>query len=415
MMHVPGFAPREISTLLIREVIEEHAEDAAMLWRLHERGAGSPIYELRDLELLDERIVAHLDGLLTAGAAGLALARRGLADASPSVVFVVAYLAFSRADMDAIRQIVLVALANARLMDALVAALSWLELRDLESPLQLLRRSERAECRRLAVAVTAAHRVQSEGEFRSAATDPDAELRRRALRAIGETKCPNLAPVLRDALEDPDPQCRFWASWSAALFADQVAAQDAFNAGIDDPELSGFAIEIAMRAGDPGWARGVVRSLAKNPSTLRQAIDAAGALGDPTVIPWLLQMTEQPAVAGVAAHAFAMITGVDLEAAAFKQDAPADAPEAHEDDADMRWPSSKGLAAWWQCEQHRFNPGQRYLGGAPVSPTAAVHVLQNGYQRQRRGAAIELARLRKDAILFPITARADWQRRRLGL
>ncbi len=415
MLHIPGFAPREISTLLNGEVIEEHAEDAGMLWRLHERGVGSPIYELRDLELLDERIVAHLEGLLTAGSAGLALARRGLATDAPGAAFVVAYVAFSLADLDAMRQIVQVALANARFMDALVAALSWLDLKDIESPLRLLRRSERAEYRRLAVAVTAAHRVQSEEEFRSAATDADAELRVRALRAIGETKCSNLVPIVRDRREDPDVRCRFWGAWSAALFGDEVAAEDAFNTGIEDPELSGFAIEIAMRAGDPGWARGLIRSLAKNELTLRQAIDAAGALGDPTVIPWLLQMIEQPAVAGVAANAFAMITGVDLEAAPFKQDAPADAPEAHEDDADMRWPSSKGLTAWWHGEQHRFIPGQRFLAGAPVSEPVALQVLHTGYQRQRRGAAIELARLRKDAILFPITARADWQRRRLAI
>jgi uncharacterized protein (TIGR02270 family) len=415
MLHIPGFAPREISTLLNREVIEEHAEDAGMLWRLHERGVGSPIYELRDLELLDERIVAHLEGLLTAGVAGLALARRGLATDAPGAAFVVGYVAFSLADLDAMRQIVQVALADARFMDALVAALSWLDLKDIESPLRLLRRSERADCRRLAVAVTAAHRVQSEEEFRSAATDADTELRRRALRAIGETKCPNLASVLRDAHEDPDPQCRFWAAWSAALFGDEVAAADAFNSGIEVPELSGLAIEIAMRTGDPGWARELIRSLAKNESTLRQAIDAAGALGDPTVIPWLLKMIQQPAVAGVAAHAFAMITGVDLEAAAFKEDVPADAPEAHQDDADMRWPSSKGLTAWWQQEQHRFIPGQRFLAGAPVNQTVALQVLHNGYQRQRRGAAIELARLSRDAIVFPTTARADWQRRRLAI
>ena len=62
-----------------------------------------------------------------------------------------------------------------------------------------------------------------------------------------------------------------------------------------------------------------------------------------------------------------------------------------------------------------FGQGWVAISGAPVSQTVALQVLHNGYQRQRRGAAIELARLRKDAILFPTTARADWQRRRLGL
>jgi uncharacterized protein (TIGR02270 family) len=260
----------------------------------------------------------------------------------------------------------------------------------------------------------AAHRVQSEEAFRSAATDANPDLRARALRAIGETKCPKLEPLLRGGMQAADADCRFWGAWSLALFGDEHAAADAFAAGIDEPGLSGFAIEIAMRAGEPGWARDLIRSLARNESTVRQAIVAAGAFGDPTVVSWLLQVIHQHELAKVSAEAFAMITGVDLEAAEFKEDPPDDVPEEHDDDTDLRWPSIQGLTDWWQREGHRFSSGQRFLAGKPITETAALEVLRNGYQRQRRGAAIELARLREDAMVFPTEERADWQQRRLG-
>src|SRR3954466_608943 len=105
MLHVPGFRPREVSGLLNLAVIEEHSEDAATLWRMHEHGVRGPLYRLRDLQLLDPRLVAHLDALRVAGAAGTAQARRALATEDPGAVFVVAYLAFSASDTEAMRQI----------------------------------------------------------------------------------------------------------------------------------------------------------------------------------------------------------------------------------------------------------------------------------------------------------------------
>jgi uncharacterized protein (TIGR02270 family) len=328
-------------------------------------------------------------------------------------MFVLAHLAFSTPDTQAMRQVVQLAVAEAQFSDPLVAALAWLDFKDIEQPLRLIGRSESPDHRRLAIAVQAAHRVRAEEDYERGAMDANPALRARALRAIGETKSLALASILNAGTRDPELRCRFWAAWSMALMGDERAGAVAFEAGIGDPVLTGFALEIGLRAGDQAWARAQVQSLAQAESTLRPAIVAAGMFGDPAVVPWLLTMLERPAFARVAAEAFASITGVDLEDARFKQDAPEDAPEEHDDDSDLRWPSPEGLLTWWRSERGRFQPGTRYLAGAPISEAAALHVLRSGYQRQRRGAAIEVARLRKDAILFPTVARADRQQRRL--
>jgi uncharacterized protein (TIGR02270 family) len=413
VLHLPGFSPRQISTLINREIVEEHADNAGALWRMHAHAVDAPLYRLRDLALLDERIVAHLEGLRIAGGAGVQLARRGLASGEPAAVFVAAYLAFLSSDTDAMRQIVQVSMPIPAFTDALIAALSWLEFEVVQEPLRLLARSESSSYRRLAVAVTAAHRVRSEHGFGAAAADADPELSAVALRAIGETKTPNLESVLAGGQQAPEPSSRFWANWSMALFGDDRAAVEAFRVGIEQPALSRKAIEIGMRTADPQWAREQIRSLVRA-GAIRQAIVAAGAFGDPLVVQWLLQMMEHTDLAKPAAESVAMITGVDLEAAEFKRDGPEDPPELPAEDHDLRWPSRDGLTAWWEREQHRFTAGERYLAGRRIGEHEALEVLRSGYQRQRRAAAIELARLRRDAMIFPTTSRADWQQGRLG-
>jgi uncharacterized protein (TIGR02270 family) len=414
MLHVTGFSTQYVSALPNLGVISELAETAGALWRLRERATRAPLYRLRDLALLDGRIGAHLAGVRESGKDGIEALRTGFATEDPGALFVWAVVTLATDGSD-LRRIVSLASADPRYFDALVSALSWLEWNDVQSAVRELHRSNGAVSRRVAIASAAEHRVRSEEGYRHAAVDPDAWLRARALRAIGETKCVALETVLREAAQDDELSCRFWAAWSAALLGDQRAAIRAYELGSTDPHLAAAAIEIGMRIGESAWARDRVRMLARGGGSLRQAIRAAASFGDPAVVPWLLEMLEVPEYARIAAEAVAAITGMDLEEAALKADPPENPPEEHEGDSDLRWPSSQGLADWWRRERHRFAGGERYLAGAPVSMSHAQQVLRSGYQRQRAGAALELARLHEDVVLFPVAAPAQRQQRRLGI
>ena len=68
------------------------------------------------------------------------------------------------------------------------------------------------------------------------------------------------------------------------------------------------------------------RGLAENSETLRGALCAAGALGDPTSIPWLIEQMAASALARVGGESFTMITGVDLA----YDDLDTDKPEGFE-------------------------------------------------------------------------------------
>ena len=409
----PPFSPAGISASFNLPVLEEHVTDAAFLWHLRERAIRAPHYKLSQLALLDGRVIAHLEGLRAAGAGGIDQARFALRELDASTLFVMAYLAFRSHDRQTIRDVMAIALSDAALLDAAVGALAWQPLEALEETMSALSRSGRPEYRRMALAAYAAHRWDPGILVERAADDSDSALRARALRAIGELGRLELAESLRRGLSDPELLCRIWASWSLALLGEPHAPQMLFEQAGRDPQLSRMAIDMAMRTAEPAWGRQLIRELCADDDTLRLAVVAAGSFGDVSVVPWLLELTAQPEVARAAAEAFAMLTGAELELAALKRDAPQDAPPSHEEDEDLRWPNPDGLRRWWSAERARFQSGARYIAGQPVSEGGALHVLRRGYQRQRRGAAILLAHLRRGEILVSTSRRADWQRLQL--
>lgn len=414
-----GFGPAEVSALLNLPVLAEHAQEAAFLWLQRERAAAAPHYRLKHLALLDERVRAHLQALRLAGPAGLQLARRQLADIDGGSLFVAAWLAFDVTDREAMGDAVAIAAgADAALTASLVHALAWHDLATLQPALGRLAGSPRSAHRALALAVRVAHRERAGDAIAQALDDADPALRAQALRAVGTLGLAALRHAVETASDDPDPACRFWALWTRAVAGDAGAAELAYDTGAAASQPAA-ALEIAMRAGPLDWARALVRRLAAEPATQRLAVLAAGELGDPAVAPWLLQLCEDDALGRAAAEAFAQMTGVDLEEPQFRRDAPdastgQPSDAAHPDDSEARWTGADALRGWWQQERHRFRSGVRHLGGQPVGEAAAVQVLRHGTQRQRHGAALELLRLRPDTILFPVTAPAVLQQRKLA-
>lgn len=414
-----GYSPAELSSLLNARVLEEHADEAAFLWALRGRAAFAPHFDLEQLALLDERIVAHLQGLCVAAGTGLQLAMRALGSIDAGTLFTAAWLAWRLQEPEAMRATLSIAASDPALAAPFVSALSWLEPVPLMPLLRRLSASTSAAHRALAFDVLVAGHAANRDDAARALEAPDAGLRARAARAVGELGLMDMLAALERATADRDPACRFWAHWSRALRAGAPAAEQALEAA-DAADLRGPALDIAMRTGEPGWARSVIRCLAQEPGRQREAIAAMGAFGDPATVPWLLRLCEDGALACAAAEAIATITGVDLEAPELRRDAPEPAEgegegePLHPEDRDARWADAAALAVWWRDEQGRFRAGARYLAGQPVSEAAALQLLRAGTQRQRRGAALELARLRPGMPVFHVAARADWQQRRLA-
>jgi uncharacterized protein (TIGR02270 family) len=157
------------------------------------------------------------------------------------------------------------------------------------------------------------------------------------------------------------------------------------------------------------------QALAKNPQTARLAVIAAGVIGDPILVLWLIGQMAAAPLARVAGEAFTMITGIDLA----YDDLDTDKPEGFESgptenpedeniemDPDERlpWPDAALITEWWEKHSNEFQPGVRHLLGKPITIDWMQQVLRIGRQRQRAAAALELAIMQPGVPLFEVRA-----------
>jgi uncharacterized protein (TIGR02270 family) len=410
----------------IPQLLSQHAEEAAFHWLLRDSAVGEPHYSLTDLAKLDGRLDAHLDGLRIAADAGWEIVKGELTWEEPGEVFTGALLAFESGDPLRVEEVLAVSDRSVELARGAISALGWLEYERAYPYLRHLLHSENPVRRRIAVGAIAVHRQDAGPVLGELVRAPEPVVRARALKAVGELGRYDLLGDCRAGLEDEDEECRFRAAWSGAMVGDAAcmgSLQERVAAG---RRWSERACEVAARRLELSQALAWHRYLAAEPKLLHAAAKAAGAIGDPALIPWLLPLMSVDAHARVAGEAFTTITGVDLAYEDLERDrpegfesGPTDDPEdenvAMDPDEDLAWPDPDLAARWWRQNGGRFTPGVRYLLGQPMTPEALVHALRTGKQRQRAAAALEIAFRRPGKPLFEVRARGDWQRRALGM
>ena len=418
-----GFAPREISALVNREVVAQHAEEAAFLWTLRNRAIGEPHYSLKDIAALDERVEAHLDGLRVAGDVGWKFCKANLSNEGPGEVFALTAMAFGGGNREQMRDALNAGCAAPKLRSGLVSALGWLDYSGISQSIRMLLQAKSPLHRSIGIAACAVHREDPGGALTSAVSDVDPVLRARALRAAGEIKRHDLAEDIRSQLQEEDEACRFWAAWSLTLLGKREGMAVLMRCIESNGAFSERALQICLRAMPLPDSRHLVSSLTKNPDSIRLTIMGAGIVGDPVSIPWLIKRMETPELARLAGESFTMITGIDLAYHDLNQDPPVE-PGGESDElgeevapldyeSNLPWPSAPLVAQWWKQNQHAFSADTRHLGGKPISPQSVMEVLLNGKQRLRAGAALELALLNPDYVLFEVRAHGAWQQRSL--
>lgn len=415
-----GFTPSELTSLVRRHVLEEHASEAAFLWQQREAAVLAPHFRLSHLERLDARLQAHLAGLRTAGEEGLRAAQRVADPEDIGSLFVLARCALDGQDPGAMREAVSVALSARGGHEAVAAALGWGLPARMQPLVDRLAASTVADYRAIASRASAlmgpATR-QEPGTIRQWTGDADPVVRAHGLRAIGVRGEPSLLPLAEQSLNDPVPACGFTAAWSLALRGDEAAARHLLAIGPDLPSaFAREAVELAVRRASSEDARSAIRQWAASAETRRLAVLAVGAFGDCVSVPWLLDCCDDERLAPLAGEAFSTITGADLRYLDLDRDPPEHLdPEAlPKEDRELPWPDRSRLASWWQAHHRAFLAGQRYLAGQTITAPHLAAVLRTGYQRQRAAAAIELAALFPEAPLFPVRMRADRQRRALA-
>lgn len=410
---------------IIPNILEQHSEEAAFNWLLRDIAVSEPHYNLADLAYLDDRVEANIDGLRIAGDAGWDICQEAMGIGEPGEIFTTGVLAFESqipkrmdAMLDAVEE-------DVELQRALCSALGWIEFHQMAAPANKILAADPAFLKRIGLSIHAIHRQDIGPALSTYISDPDPLIRSRALKAVGELGRHDLLAMVVDSFDDKDEKCRFYAAWSAVLLGS--------NTGIDPLQrvleaksvYEQRACELAVRKMDNGEAVQWLDELGRHASSIRLAINGYGALGNPKAIPRLIEMMPVPELARPAGEAFSMITGVDIAYEDLETDPPEDfhagPTEDPEDedvdmdpDEDLPWPDPELIGAWWHKNQISFQSGKRYLAGHPISSENCLHVLRDGFQRQRMAAALELALLHPDQPLFEVRAPGYRQQRLLA-
>jgi len=405
--------------MIIENIISQHAEESAFLWLLRDDAVKAPHYNLKDLKALEGRVEAHLDGLRVAGEAAWPFCEAGLKQEEAGEVFSAGFTALDNSREDWLSQTLEIVEAAPETARGLISALGWVPKEKLQGHVVKWLRSEKPQHVQLGLSACAIQRVDC-GTYLQQAIENDAKaVRARALRSAGEIRRHDLLPMLTEHLQDEDVDCRFWSAWSATLLGD-ASGMEILRGFVDGSGYSESALALTLRAMDKSSAMRWVRDLNGNADFQRLVVEAAGVIGDPVSVPWLIASMETPELARAAGEAISQITGVDLAYDDLDRDepedfeaGPTDDPEdedvSMDPDEDLPWPDPALVADWWERNRAGYPAGQRLLCGQAVSHGACMQVLKQGFQRQRRAAAVELALLNPKEPLFNTSATARRQ------
>ena len=170
----------------VRNIVLQHVEDVAVLAGSRRVLLSAPNVKLLHLARADERLAAHVDGMIEAGATGARLCAAALESPSPGAVFAAAALALHDRDTDRLLQLIALAAASPELQQGLLAAFEWADPPQLAGVVARLLESKVPIVRAMGIAACGAHRVDPGLIARRCLDDPDPALRSRALRTAGE-------------------------------------------------------------------------------------------------------------------------------------------------------------------------------------------------------------------------------------
>ena len=409
-------------TSVLRSVVAQHAEEAARLAETRTTVVSAPHVRLEALRRFDDRLLAQIDGVRTAGAEGLSSATAIVAESPFGAAFLISAVAVSAGSSHALEEMVRRAGESAPVRRGVAAGLCWSDpahLRGVVAP--LLRSPERAE-RWIGLSVCASHGVDP--GLTSFLRDPDPRVRMRAVRAASQLGAVASVSDVRAALAQSDDSERVVALHSLILLGDTGAIAHLTDRAVPgaEPAPMQAARRAAVQAMTAPSCRDYLHRLKNAGVSGRALAELCGVSGDPSYCVWLIEQMSLPPLARIAGEAFSAMTGVDLRTGMHAErpenfeSGPNDDPDDPNVDMDpddgLPWPDVKKVEAWWQANAGRFQKGTRYFMGQPVTKEHCLHVLETGYQRQRILAAQYLCLLEPGTPLFN-TAAPAWRQQRL--
>lgn len=405
---------------------EQHFDEASFLWLQWERGLVAPEYVLDEVSEFEERLLAHVDGLVLGGTPVAEwLLAPALEETELERRTVAAYTLLSP-EVPSGSELVRTALEAAppKVLPAFQRALEAREREALPSWLPTLLKQEEPGRLALALEVCAWHGMHPGPGLPGLLGHEEPTVAAAALRVAARLDEGVEPDVLRRHLDSPVPALRDAAIEAGLLGGHRsawVACQSALEKGA--PGLRLPALVLAMG----GDARDLERlkNLLAEPRHRPDALWALGFSGQPSAAEACLEWMEDKAVSHLAAEAFCAITGLHLEErfiASSPEEESLPALEEEDLDADLNpkaedalpRPVAAQVSAWWKEARKDFELERRYLNGKPFRAEVLLEALLTAPMRRRHVLALELALRSRGELRVPTRAFTPHQRKALA-
>lgn len=415
--------------MILLDVIEEHLEEADFLCQQRKNALSERGYNLGLLTELEERLQAHLEGLILAEADVWNLLKPKLFEGERGEAFAAAFVALASGESG--------------YRDDLTKALDQAEGPVLEGIREALRHSTSVEVE----AILRSRLGAAHGRIRAIALDvlsfrrspidvkqlelfllyEDPAMVAAAATAVGRLRVRPLMTRLEGLLGSDNPHVRREAMRAALLVGSEKALAHCRTAIRKKGEESSEALTFIGLVGQSEDARLLVEAL-NQPELARSAVSALGWFGYTSAIDALLPLAADAKLSRLVGEAIARITGLNLEKEQLVATAPAPStPKAVADskpqeggveedefvegpDEGLPMPDPAKLASWWRANSSRFDKATRYRNGQLYRQQVLIDILHNGNLPDRHLAAIELALLDPACPLLETHALADRQR-----
>ena len=405
-------------------VLDQHAEELVFLWEIRRTLVRAGHVALRHVARFDRRIDAHKDGCVVAAKDGREHLEELLKTPGAGPAFAAGVVALETQDREAFAACLAAVEAVPERIPGISSALGWVHRTSVSLVGRDLLGSSSAIARRVGLAACRHHGADPNEALKRGLDDPDPRLRAEALRVAGELGRREWLNKSVAFVSDDLDECRFRAASSAVLLGDRGVGLDALSRiAVDVGPQRTKSVSLAVQAMSVAASHHLLQGLAKEPENLRWLIFGSGVNGDSSYVPWLMSHMSSEKTARLAGEAFSLIAGTDLALLDLERkppdnfesgpnDDPNDTDVEMDPDDGMPWPDPERVQKWWATNGGRFQPGERYFMGAPVTRGHCINVLKNGYQRQRILAAHYLCLLDPGTPLFNTSAPA-WRQKTL--
>lgn len=397
-----------------RDINEQFVTDCSFLWLLRSLSVKQPHYYAEDILKLETRIEANLDGLMCNHALSWDICVEELVYEQAGECFTAAIIAFRSRDVNKIKQVIDHAFTNDETFKGLVSAMAWLPRSLINEWLERFLYSKDLNHKYLAIALCSVLR-KNPGDilqelFQREDCQAHNKLLARLLRLVGELKLYAFAKELQKLVDHEDADIAFWANWSLVMLGEHKRVLTLLESITEPTPNQSLAIQTIFKVLPIDRARKWISESSQQPEMLRTVIIATGVLGDPHVVPWLIDKMKSIDTAKVAGEAFSLITGIDLERYELALEPPDDITVVPTDDADdddveldedenLAFPDAGKISQTWLRYRDSYKPGQRYIMGTEINSNGPAtiaklnHSLKKSSQRQRHSLALTIALL----------------------